>query len=381
MYCRNCGRKTEKTDIFCIECGNRLRKDKKIPLVNLKEMPKKYKKGLLSLLTILIIILLYIGVNKYAFSEEAVIKRYIKAYVNNDYQTIISLSGLEEVKFANNNIIKEKYQAKKNQKIIIKSITDNVNKGEHTRTVSYIIDGITKSTNVTIKRNGRKYLLFKDYIITSTDLLAKNVLFIVPKNSQLTVDNIKLDNNFIKENKENLVTYKVSNLLKKNVKISLKLANGLELSDIKSVFNNEEVDYRELNYNFVKNDKSIVLEKNLKNAVKKVIEAALNDEYDKIKDNSLFTSSLFNDPTFIESYNKLKEKYHNSIKNFDINSLEVKNVKLDNKNNIIISSKIEYSYKNSENKSHQASRLITLSLNDKLLINEIQLISLLYMFK
>ncbi len=381
MYCRNCGKKAEKADIFCTECGNRIRKDKKIPLINLKEMPKKYKKGLFSLLTILIILLLYIGLNNYAFSEEAVIKRYIRAYVNNDYQTIINLSGLEEIKFINNDSIKEKYKDKKNDKIIIKNITENVNKNEHTRTVSYIIDKTTKSTNVTIKRKGRKYLIFKNYVITSTDLLAENVLFMTPKNSQLTVDNIKLDSKYINENNENVVTYKIPKLLKKNTKISLKLANGLELEDIKSVFNNEEVDYRELTYNLVKNDKSIDLEKNLKKALTKVVESALNDEYDKMKDNSLFVSSLFNNSLFIENYNKLKEKYQNSIKNFDISNIDIKNVKLDSENNIIIRSKIEYSYENSENKNYQTSRDISISLNDKLLINDIQLNTLLYMFK
>lgn len=381
MYCRNCGKKAEKSDIFCTECGNRLRKAKKIPLVNLKEMGKKYKKALFSLVTILAILLLYIGVNNYVFSEEAVIKRYIRAYANNDYKTIINLSGIEEIKFINNNSIKEKYQNKKNNKIIIKNITENVNKNEHTRTVNYVINGNTTSTNVTIKRNGRKYLIFKDYVVTSTDLLAENVLFIAPKNSQLTIDNVRLDSKYIKENNENTVTYKISKLLKKNVKISLKLANGLELSDIKSVFNNEEVDYRELNYNLVKNNSSIDLENNLKVSIKKVIDGALNDEYDNIKNDSLFTTGLFNDPTFIENYNKLKEKYQNNIKKFDINSLEIKNIKLDNKNNIIINSKIEYSYENNESKSHKSSRTITLSLNDKLLINEIQLSSLLYMFK
>ena len=381
MYCRNCGRKAENTDTFCIECGNRLRNDKKTPLINLKEMQKKYKKTLLGLFSILIILILYIGLNNYIFSEKAVIKRYIKAYVNSDYQTIIKLSGIKENEFINKKNINEKYNPKENNRIVIKNITDNVNKEEHVRTISYMVDGITKSTNVTIKSNGHKYLVFKSYIITSTDLIAENVSFIAPKNASIKIDNVELNEKFVKESNNNLVTYNIDSLLKRNTKFSIKLENGLELSDIKSVFNNEEVDYKELNYILLENNKSEDLANILKSSVTRVIESALKDEYDKIKEEKTFVETIFDDSQFSENYDKIKDKYKDSIKDFKVNNISIKNVKFDKDNNLITSSKIEYSYKDPEGNSQETSRIVSISLNDKLLVNNIQLNNLLYMFK
>jgi len=41
---------------------------------------------------------------------------------------------------------------------------------------------------------------------------------------------------------------KIPNILKKNVKIVLQLKNNITVTDTKSLFNNEEIDYSKLNY-------------------------------------------------------------------------------------------------------------------------------------
>ena len=87
MYCRNCGYKLEEDDFFCPECGRRV-KVKKEPLIDFKNLEKKYRKQFIGLSVLLIIVLVYHFLNSTFFSEEAVIRRYVKAYANKDYMTV-----------------------------------------------------------------------------------------------------------------------------------------------------------------------------------------------------------------------------------------------------------------------------------------------------
>ncbi len=378
MYCRNCGTRLENDDLFCSQCGEKIKKQNGIYFNSLKKKIKKEKKSLTIIFFILIILLVGININKYFFSEESVIIKYIKSYVNNDYNKVVMLSGISEDDFINKHNIQEKYGDKHNNKIIIKNITSNTNKGEHTRTITYLLNGYNNSTNVTIKSSGKKFFLFNNYVVTSNNLTANNVYFIVPSDAKLTVDNVVLSKKYIFSSKDGTTTYKVEKLLKKNVKITLQLKNGLVLTDVKSVFNNEEINYTELNYNL---DNQNIIKNISKEAIDKIITSAIRDsDYSNIKESNLFSDDLKNNSVFEDGYSKIKDRYRDSIKEFSINSVEIKNIKLDSSNNISVNINVKYSYKDKNNDIHETSRGFPITLNDKLVISEFYLANILYIF-
>lgn len=381
MYCRNCGNKIEETDLFCSECGKRI-KIKKEPLIDYKNLEKKYKNALTSLGVLLIIILVYNFLNNTFFSEEVIIRKYVKAYANNDYMTVLELSDAKKSKFITKENIKEKYGNSNSNIVDIKILTTNKSKEEHTRTVSYIIDDDTNMISLKIKRKGRKFLLFNNYVITSANLVAENIKITVPKDSKLIVDHIELSNQDKKSTKEDKTTYKIDSILKKNVQLSLKLKNKITITDTKSVFNNEEIDYTKLNYTEIDQENNQKITNNIKKSIQDIVVNAIEDkEFNTIKENNIYSETLKNDALFEESYNTLKEKYKaKSATEFEIEDVNINNIKLDEKENITLNVTLQYKYKDKNSKIRETNRRINITLNNDLLINEFYLNNLFYLF-
>lgn len=381
MYCRNCGNKLEKEDLFCPECGRRI-KIKREPLIDYKNLEKKYKKQLVGLAVLLIIILVYNFLNSTFFSEEAIIRRYVKSYVNKDYMKVIELSDLKKNKFITSENIQKKYGNSNHNIIDIKILTTNKNKKEHTRTVSYKTNNYSNIISLKIKRKGHKFLIFNNYVITSSNLIAENIKITVPKDSKLIVDHIELTKQDKEKEEKSTTTYKIDSILKKDVTISIKLKNGITITDIKSVFNNEEIDYTKLNYTEVdeKNNQKIinVLKKSLQDIVTNAVKG---NEFNIIKESNIYTERLKNDTLFEENYNNLKEKYKNkAITEFETTKININNIKLDKEENLALNVTIQYKYKDQEQKTRETTRRINVTLNHDLLIDELYLNNLFYLF-
>lgn len=381
MYCRNCGNKVEEDDLFCENCGSRLVIKNNAPLIDLKSMPVRIKKVFFSLIFLLAIVLIGNHLYMNFLSEESVIKKYIKSYVNGDYETVIKLSGIEGNSFINTRNIKEKYNNKNSKKVIIKNITDNSNKsGEFNRTVTYLVNGSKNSSTLTLKKVGKRYLFFNNYIITSNDFIAKDVLFMVPKDVSLTIDNVLLDKKYIKEEKENTTIYKIDRLLRKNVKIAIRLKNNITLYDVRSTFTNEEVDYKELNYNVLENDENTLNEK-MTTAFTTIVENAVqNKDFDEFKNIKIFTNTILEDNLFRENYEKIKDKYHERVNEFKVENIKIENIKLEEDNKMRIRVKIDYAYNDKEKGERTNSRVVDVTLNDQLFVEEFYTNNLLYMF-
>ena len=248
MYCRNCGNKLNEESIFCKKCGTKIiRPENVTPKQNYKKniaailKNKKNRKVVILISTFLIIILLYTLTNYLFFSEDRVIKRFITAYANNDYETILKLSDTNQNEFMSKKTIQEKYGQKQDSYVKIDIISTNQNKGEHTRTVKYRTLDSSNVMNISIKQAGRKYLIFKKYVITSTDLAAENVTVTISKNSKLLIDNVKITDKYKKKETKNTITYKIPALLKKNVKMEIELNNKIAVTNIKNVYSYENL--------------------------------------------------------------------------------------------------------------------------------------------
>lgn len=222
MYCGNCGNKIENENVsFCKKCGTKIiktpkkiNKPKKHITVNFTSIARK--KSTKVVLVVIVLILIYIFINNLFFSEDATIKSYVKAYANNDYQKIIKLTNIDKNKFMSKKSLTEKYSDKTNKYVKVDILSTNKSKAEHSRTVAYkTLDSEKNIMNLKIKQVGRRYLIFKKYAITSTDLIAKNVTITAPKDYKITIDNVVLDNKYKIKEKSSVITYKVPLLLKK----------------------------------------------------------------------------------------------------------------------------------------------------------------------
>ena len=381
MYCRNCGYKLEEDDFFCPECGRRV-KVKKEPLIDFKNLEKKYRKQFIGLSVLLIIVLVYHFLNSTFFSEEAVIRRYVKAYANKDYMTVIELSGKEKNQFITKQNIQRKYGSSKLGMVDIKILTTNNSRGEHTRTVKYTTDNANSIISLRVKSAGRRFLIFHNYVITSSDLVAENIKITVPKDSKLVIDGVELSDKDKISTKEAMVTYKIDSILKKDVKISLKLNNRMTITDVKSVFTNEEIDYQKLNYSELdsKSDEKIVY--HIKEGIQSIVEGAIKgSDFQQVRESSLYSQSLKEDTLFEESYHSLIEKYKSkAVSDFVIGKITINHIKLGENENAVLNVTVHYQYKDRNDKIRETSRRLNLTFDHDLFIHEFYLSNLFSFF-
>lgn len=212
--------------------------------------------------------------------------------------------------------------------------------------------------------------------------MAENIKITVPKDSKLTVDHIELSNQDKKVTKKEKTTYQINSILKKNVQLSLTLKNGVTITDTKSVFNNEEIDYTKLNYTEIDRESNQEITGDIKKSIQDIVINAINEkEFNVIKENNIYSENLKNDALFEESYNTLKEKYKTkSATEFEIKEVKINNIKLDEKKNIILNVTLQYKYKDKNSKIRETNRRMNLTLNDDLLIHEFYLNNLFYLF-
>lgn len=381
MYCSNCGNLLEKEDIFCANCGEK-RINQKEPLIKISSLTKKQKRQFLTFLILIGMILIYMVIDAFFFSEEATIKKYIKAYINNDYETVIDLSDIEQNKFITPNIIKEKYSSKTNKRVDVKILTTTNSKKEHTRTISYQVNNSSNTITLTIKKVGQKYLIFNDYKITSTDLVANNIQITVPKKTTLMIDKVELTKKDQVQTTEEEVTYQIDSLLKKNVKLTIKLENGMMITDTKSLFNNQNLNYSDIYFDTVDSSSKKKLKERIEEGITNIVKGAIDKkEWTDIINNNLYADQLKDSSLFSETYQTLKEKYSTKeIDDFKIIRTNIDTINLIDQEHISVKTTITYSYKDQNGKLHETSRVVKQVYNKDFLIEEFYLTTLSYMF-
>ena len=390
MYCSNCGNKLEESDIFCSECGqkrevknlsSKKKERKKLTL------SKRQKKVVIIILIFISLIFVYIGLNNTVFSEDQVIKKYVTAYSKNDYNTIINLSDINRNEFMSKETIIKKYGEQTNEIVYVNILSENKNKKEHTRTVQYYKTTDEKNIiNLSIKEDGRKYFLFKNYVITSNNLTAENIEITVPKEVELTVDDVKMNDKYQQNETNKKKVYKINEVLSKNVLLELKLKNDITIISTRNFFDNESITVKNL-YNNKLDDKSTEkITKKIEKAVENVVASALEGkDFSNINSYNIYTNDLLKSNAFNNNYTNLKEKYASKkVNNFSIISTNISNIYLDSDdiNTIEFNAKITYTYKDESNQEKTSSRNIKIVLdnNANLKVSEFYLSNLYSLF-
>ena len=375
MYCSNRGNKLEENDIFCSECGKKREDFKKSNSKKRNKKPIALSKRAKNLVLIIVIfitfIFLYKVLDNTLFSEEQTIKKYVTAYSKNDYNTIINLSDINRNEFMSKETILKKYGEKTDEFVNVKILSDNKNKKEHTRTIQYYKIPTEKNIiNLSIKEAGNKYLLFKNYVITSNNLTAENIEITIPKDTNLIVDDVEMNNKYQTKETSKKKVYKIKEVLSKNVLLQLKLQNDITITSVRNFFDNESITIDNF-YNNKLDDKSKkIVEDKIDKAVTNIVKSALEGkEFSEMNSTEIYTDTLLKSTAFSTNYNNLKEKLKvKNVKNFSIKKINISNIYL-NSNNINIiefNAKITYNYQNETNQEVNSSRNVKILLDNSL---------------
>ena len=82
----------------------------------------------------------------------------------------------------------------------------------------------------------------------------------------------------------------------------------------------------------------------------------------------------------INGYNKIKDKYQGQVNNFKIENLELNNIRINKENKITIRVKFDYSYEREEKGKRKNSRVVNITFDNKMKIEDFTTNNLLYMF-
>lgn len=325
MKCIKCGQNISCKDSYCGECGAKINKEE----MYLKQKKKWLKIGMIS---VFFLFLLFVGYSllRYFTSPSYVAQTYFNAIMQEDYDKIYSYIKEEESLFVSKEILKEKEESEQNiEEIETGPIYE---KGNRTYVeFSYTANGRKKRSYVELKKK-TYFSLFSTYKVVSGKL-ASNVTFVVPKNSQITVDGKEIDAFFQENENTGYDTYFIKNMIKGDYEMVLTLDSGLQRKEILTVENGKT--YLFATIELEEEQKKELEKKNLEN-LNILYDAALQD-----KEYSAVSSSFEND---VESlYRQMKrEVKKQKITSKNYSDCEIKSTKINKDGNLEVTFLVDY---------------------------------------
>lgn len=383
MFCGECGTKNEKDAKFCENCGVKLEQEEKKTETNnkkknnnkpkenkkkekIKKLSKKQKILTIIICVIALVLLVLYKVGENITSPDTIVKNYIKAINNRDYNILYETANYKGDKTFIN---KDNYK-----KILDKSLNDDIKINNYkVKEVTYEDDGLTAKVTTTItitngrnteteevtfklnKQSDKKYLIFDNWTLNNQNLITINVIenydINVPKGSEVTYNDVKLTKEYLnnKDNKlGNTDTYTIPQVFSASSKLEVKLPWGTTKKEEVIPSNYDyTIDLDESDFNDKEQDK--ILE-GINTAFTKAMEGlTTNKKWDEVKSN------------FATNYNldELKSEYEDSlddyndnnytISNFKITDSEIRDLYIDDDFILEVSMKIEYSYTANKN--------------------------------
>lgn len=303
MFCKKCNKKGKKGEIYCNECGSKLKKER-------QEFKISKKTKYVILISTIIILLLFLAYNvtSYLLSPKMIAKTYFESLISNDNDRIYSYIDYES-DFVSKEILEEKREKLKVEDYEI----TNIKVGENNSIVSieYESNEEYNKAYVSLDRNKNKYLIFDEYEVES-GLIVQNITFKVPSGSTITIDDKEIDKYKTNSKNEYFDYYVIPYMIKGNYEIKTSL-NGINVTDEIEVNSNQTY-----SINNVELDDE--LETNLKqtalNKLALIYNSALADKiFDEIKSNFK-----------IDSYKELEDTYRSIKRGLNASYIKVNNI-------------------------------------------------------
>lgn len=242
--CPYCGVVNSDDSAYCEECGKQLMSADSVfhrteaalgsvasvvvPVIkqqrgNLAGLSSKSKKRLVAILIgVAILLSVSAGIN-YLTSPKAVAKNYFDAYINNKYTAMYKYYGdLPSSDFVNKKLysaLKSKSSSGYNDQIISYKLSD---KKDETKTddimktysfeCAYRGDTMLRPVPVTVIKSG-KILFFDKWEVSAQDIISENIRITANKNTEITIEGIKLSKKYITDEEGESVTYIIPEML------------------------------------------------------------------------------------------------------------------------------------------------------------------------
>ena len=257
MFCAKCGTKNEARANFCENCGSKMEKvvsqkvkkeknttEQKNIIEKLKGMSKKAK--MISAIVIAVVIILVTGgiVINSLTNPKKVAEKYFMATIERDVDKLYSFVDVEESSFTTEEMFKKinkvDTETTNIPKITNYKIGEPLNAADGlstTITITYVLEGNSNSQTMDIKliKSKEKTLgLFDKWKInTSITKAIKGYEINVMKDSELTVEGIKVDKKYINKEKSTskIDTYVMPSMFTNAYNITIKLPIGIKLED------------------------------------------------------------------------------------------------------------------------------------------------------
>ena len=382
MFCEECGAKNKKGATFCEECGHPIKAEVKEtkkektetkktteePKVETKKTEKVAKKPISKGTKILVgsvaaVVAILVGAYIYlgsVFTPEKIAIKYFKAYANKDADKIYKIVKLDESEFVSKKLLKEalkndekieleNYKIEKNptktqlEKALGVKVKEDLSK---TITIKYVKKGSSKEyyKNITlVKSKHKKFLFFDNWVVDSSDLVANDYTFSVPKDSKPTINGKKVSDKYKKDSYSSYYdSYKIPSILKGTYKLKVTLDSGLTLvGDMK--INGSYGTY---------SSSSLKLEDKTEKKLVKDIKEKLTTIYNGVTENKNFDDIK---DAFAEdyrdsiegSYGTLKQAVltdYNKLKEFKLTDVKIKYYTISDEN-LNLTVQVTYDYK------------------------------------
>lgn len=325
MKCNQCRQTISLNDTYCGECGMKINQEE----IRLKQKKKRWKIGISSI-GMLLVFLIGCHLLLYFTSPKYVAQTYFDAVMHADYDKIYDYVKEEESLFVSKDILKEKDVQQGNiEEVEISHIYEKQN--QTYVEFSYICNGRRTKSYVELQKK-TYFSIFTTYKVVSGKL-ASNVSFVVPQNSQITIDGKEIDA-FLQEDKNTgYDTYFIKSMMAGDYEVVLTLANGLQKKEMVSV--KDKGTYLLTNLQLEEEQKKLLEKTNLEN-LNILYEAALQD-----KAYSTISSSFENN---VESfYRQIKREVKNkNITSKKYSDCEIKNTTINKDGNIEITFFVDY---------------------------------------
>ena len=196
------------------------------------------KKVIITLIVLLILIVgTVLGLKFLVFTKENTTKQYLEAYVNENYNEILSMNKLTESDFINATTLSKNddnplvgiesykiinYKKVDNSTYNVEVSVEYKTKYDYKKDIEYS----DKDQVIVLKKSKQnKYLIFDNWYVKTKSTL-KDVQFNLPKDTTVYLDGIKVENKYI-QNNDNIDTFSLPELLNKKYEIKLDLASGI----------------------------------------------------------------------------------------------------------------------------------------------------------
>ncbi|MBP3461258.1 MAG: zinc-ribbon domain-containing protein [Bacilli bacterium] len=354
MFCGECGTKNEKGALFCEKCGHKLETEEVTKKSTTKEKKpmKKEQKIIIGAAAFVIVVL--IGVYMYLgslFTPEKVALKYFKAYTSNNADALYSTLNLEESKFVNKDLLKENLKDKDKIKVANYKVIKDDEKEEDSLSkkvvIEYVEEGSSKEKTKVVrltKNKKKKFLLFDNWTVDSSELVATKYTISLPKDSTATINGIKISDKYKEDYSSSYYDkYVIPNILSGKYTIKVELKSGIKLEGNVNVNSGSYGSYSASNLNLEEKTKK-ALQEEITEKVKLLYNSAIEDKtFDDIKES--FDEDSRDDISYI--YSNLKSGITSSykkLKSIDITDINIKSVSL-NDEKIRLTVNMKYKYK------------------------------------